>query len=108
MLPHMRWDTPQSQDLFRALTRIKNPKQMGFFLRDLLTAEEITEFSRRWRTAQLLAAQETYETIQKKTGLSSTTIARISKWLTRGTGGYRTAIKTAQHHTHHHTRLSVE
>ena len=30
-----------------------------------------------------------YEEIEKETGMSSTTIARIQKWLVNGMGGYR-------------------
>ena len=31
--------------------------------------------------------------IEKETGMSSTTIARINKWLTNGMGGYRLILK---------------
>lgn len=62
------------------------------FLRDLLTASEIKEFSNRWKVAQMLDQKIAYEVIEKKTGMSSTTIARISKWLNKGKGGYRLMI----------------
>ena len=68
------------------------------FLRDLLTEEEIEEFARRFQTAQLLSADVPYTQIQAATGLSSTTIARVSKWLQGEQGGYRLVIDRLHHH----------
>lgn len=63
------------------------------FLRDLLTEEEIKEFANRFEVAKLLAEKKPYLEIVKSTGMSSTTIARIQKWLTNGMGGYKLVLK---------------
>lgn len=94
------WDNPQSTELLSAILDLKNPKEAKQFFRDLLTEKEIAEFSSRWQAAQMLANDNPYSQIQKKTGLSSTTVARISKWLNQGKGGYKLAISRI-HHSHH-------
>ena len=98
-----RWDNKKSQNLFMAVLSLQNLGEAKIFFRDLLTEEEILEFSRRYEAAGLLEARISYILIQKKTGLSSTTIARISKWLNGKLGGYRLALDRA---AHHHTLLS--
>jgi uncharacterized protein YerC len=51
----------------------------------------------RWRVARMLHAGSTYREIESATGLSSRTIARISRWLRQGKGGYRRQLA---HHSH--------
>ena len=51
------------------------------FLRDLLSEKEILEFCRRFDVAKMLLDKKSYQEIEKKTNMSSTTIARISKFL---------------------------
>ncbi|PIR92707.1 hypothetical protein COU01_00340 [Candidatus Falkowbacteria bacterium CG10_big_fil_rev_8_21_14_0_10_44_15] len=100
-----KWDNKNTNDLIVALLSLKNTTDMKRFLRDLLTENEIVEFGKRWQTAQLLNANIPYTSIVKKTGLSSTTVARISKWLKNGTGGYRVALNKTHHHTHQNGAL---
>lgn len=75
--------------LYKAVLSLKTEKECGKFFRDLLTEPEIKEFSNRWQVAQMLNQKKSYETIENQTGMSSTTIARISKWLNSGKGGYK-------------------
>lgn len=77
---------------------LKNKNEARRFLRDLLTAGEIEEFSNRWQAAQMLNKGISYIEIVKDTGLSSTTVARISKWLKKGMGGYRLMLKRLNAH----------
>lgn len=85
--------------LIRAILTLHNPKEAKAFLRDLLTENELHEFANRWKAARLLAESISYVEIQNQTGLSSTTIARISKWLHKGMNGYKTMLNRA-HRTH--------
>jgi TrpR-related protein YerC/YecD len=85
-------DAKSATELYSAILQIRTIEEARMFFRDLLTEEEIVEFGARWRVAQLLDAKVPYSEIEKKTGLSSTTIARISKWLSNGLGGYRLLI----------------
>ena len=41
----------------------------------------------------MLDKKISYEKIEKETGMSSTTIARVQKWLTNGKGGYKLMLK---------------
>jgi len=91
------WNNKNSKDLFNTITRLKTEKQARNFLRDLLTEQEIIEFSNRWKAAQMLEEKISYAKICKQTGLSSRTVARISKWLNLGMGGYKKMINELHH-----------
>ena len=83
---------PQAERLWKAVRSLKNTRELKRFLRDLLTEQEISEFSRRFRAAEMLYTGVPYSKIIKETKLSSTTVARISKWLHTGEGGYKIAL----------------
>ncbi|MBI2624628.1 hypothetical protein HYW67_04065 [Candidatus Parcubacteria bacterium] len=91
-LPKNRWDTKDSKHLFHAILELETVDEAKRFFRDLLTENEIIEFSRRWRVARLLSRGTPYTKIEAATGMSSTTIARIHRWLKSGMGGYRSMI----------------
>ncbi len=80
-------------ELSQAILSLKTEDECRRFLRDLLTEAEIKEFANRWKVAQMLNKKVPYEQIAKETGMSSTTIARVQKWLIKGKGGYRLVLK---------------
>ena len=94
------WCNSNSEALFETILALKNTEEAKCFFRDLLTEQEIIEFGKRWQAVRMLNENVPYVKIQKATGLSSTTIARISKWLNEGMGGYRLMLKrmSGQHH----------
>lgn len=75
-----------------ALSKIYSKERIFEFMLDLLTEKEILEFSRRFEVAKMLDDGISYARIEKKTGMSSTTIARISKALNSENMGYRNAL----------------
>lgn len=100
------------KELYQAILLLENEEECKAFLRDLLTEAEIKEFSNRWKVARLLDQHIPYEKIVKETGMSSTTIARISKWLTGEIGGYQLIINKLENmkiinsiSNSHHTSL---
>ena len=98
----------ESRDLYKAILSLKNESECKKFLRDLLTEAEIKELANRWKVARMLNMKVDYKTIEKETGMSSTTIARVQKWLTSGMGGYRLMLKRLANSSHHSpTRLAV-
>jgi TrpR-related protein YerC/YecD len=99
------WDNKKTDSLIKAFLALRNKKEAKKFLRDLLTPEELEEFGNRWQTAQMLSRNISYTTIRGKTGLSPRTIARISKWLKQGMGGYKIIINRFA--KHHHILLPV-
>lgn len=85
-------------ELTDAILALKNRNEAGRFLRDLLTEKELIEFGNRWKAARMLAKNIPYTEIEKETGLSSTTVARVSKWLNNGKNGYKLILKRLNHH----------
>lgn len=98
----------KTKNLYGAVLSLTTETEMKKFFRDLLTEAEIKEFSNRWAVARMLDDKVSYEKIEQKTGMSSTTIARINKWVKSGTGGYQLVLKRLNNTTaknHHHTPL---
>jgi TrpR-related protein YerC/YecD len=95
----VNWNAKENKQLIQAFLTLKSEDEVKRFLRDLMTAPEIKEFSNRLETARLLTKDVQYNAIIESTGLSSTTIARIGKWLKGPIGGYRLVLNKL-HHTH--------
>ena len=101
----------EEKELFKAILLLRTEEECRKFFRDLLTVAEIKEFANRWKAAQMLDQKIPYEEIAKDTGMSSTTIARISKWLTSGMGGYELMLKrinTNKNKKYHHKPFQAE
>ena len=94
----MDWNTKENRQFFEAILTLKNADEAKRFLRDLMTEGEIKEFANRLEAASLLSKDVQYNAISEGTGLSSTTIARISKWLKGSLGGYRLVLSRINHH----------
>jgi len=95
-----KWNNKKTKDLFKAILALKNIDEAKRFFRDLLTEQEIIEFGKRWEAAKMLSKKTPYSQVEKETGLSSTTVARVSKWLNKGMKGYKLILKRlAVHHT---------
>jgi TrpR-related protein YerC/YecD len=93
----MNWEKRENNALMQALRCVNTDDEMRRFLRDLLTEGEIEEFAKRFSAAQMLSDGVPYSSIEKSTGLSSTTIARVSKWLNGKGEGYKTVIARIHH-----------
>lgn len=84
--------SPEVDDLLSVLAQMDNEDEIYSLLEDLFTIREIRETSQRLAVAQLLDQGQSYSSIVGKTGASATTIARVSKCLSHGSGGYRHAL----------------
>ena len=98
-----KWDNKTTEELTAAICSLKSRQEAKKFLRDLLTPQEIIEFGKRWQAARMLSKNVPYSKIEKETGLSSTTVARVSRWLNQGMGGYKLMINRLVN-DHHHTQ----
>jgi len=94
----MDWKSNENQRLIQAILALRTNDEARRFLRDLMTKKEIEEFAKRLKAAEMLTAKIPYSVIEQKTGLSSTTVARVSKWLNGKEGGYKTIINRLHHH----------
>ena len=96
-MSHRLW-TREADALLRTILSLPNLRQARRFFRDLMTEDEIRMIVDRWRVARMLHAGRSYREIEAETGLSSRTIARISRWLKHGEGGYRRMLTRPRHH----------
>ena len=84
--------TPEVDNLAFALAKLDDSDIIFALLEDMCTIREIKETSQRLDVARLLAAGKSYSAIEQITGASATTIARVSKCLSYGSGGYAAAL----------------
>jgi len=91
-------DNKRIGELIEAVLALKNREEARRFLRDLMTEKELIEFGNRWKAARMLADGVIYTEIENETRLSSTTVARVSKWLNKGMGGYKLMLKRINNH----------
>lgn len=80
------------EDLLRVFAEMDDVEDVFALLEDLFTIHEIRETSQRLEVARLLSAGNSYTEIERATGASATTIARVSKCLSSGSGGYEKAF----------------
>ena len=80
-------------ELYSAILSLKDLREAKSFFRDLLTVGEIKEFAERWKVAAMLTKKVPYTRIIGETVLSSRTVARVARWVKKGTGGYRLVLK---------------
>lgn len=82
-----------STPLLHIITHIDNTDDAFSFLRDLLTEAELIEFNQRLIIAYMLEQGISYKKIEEDTSASSTTIARVSKFLQGKFGGYKKFLR---------------
>jgi len=87
-------NAPDIEPLSEALLELQGLEESERFLRDLLTPGEIKTLVERWRVARLLdKGGFSYREISEMTGASTTTVTRVSRFLTQEPHqGYRTIL----------------
>lgn len=93
----MNWNSKENNRLIQAILSLDTEDETKRFLRDLMTEKEIQEFAKRLKAAEMLTEKTPYTVIEKETGLSSATVARVAKWLNGKEGGYRSIINKLRH-----------
>ena len=81
------------EDLLEVFAGLTRPDDVFALLEDLFTVREIKDTSQRLDVARMLRMGSSYAVIEKATGASATTIARVSKALNYGAGGYGLAFE---------------
>lgn len=81
-------------DLAGAIVSIGNLTEARDFLADLCTPAEVHTLAERWHVAQLLdEGALTYREIHEATGVSTTTIVRVARFLRQeANAGYRAIL----------------
>ena len=77
-----------------ALLLLRSPAEARALLADLCTPAEIRTIAERWHVARLLdEGALTYREIHEATGVSTTTIVRVARFLRQeDNGGYRVLL----------------
>ncbi len=85
-------------DLCRALLTPGDENAMRRLLVDLCTPAEIRTLAERWHVARLLDGSDlSYREIQEATGVSTTTVVRVARFLKQEPHqGYRLALDSAR------------
>ena len=91
-------DAGIADDLADALVMLDDLDSARAFLADLCTPAEVHSLAERWQVARLLDAGElTYREIHDATGVSTTTIVRVARFLRQETNsGYRLLLDRAK------------
>lgn len=76
-------------DLMSAICALNNKDEALQFFTDLCTPAELESMADRWQVVPLLRQGIPYRTIHEQTGVSVTTITRVARCLSFGTGGYK-------------------
>ncbi|WP_298624668.1 YerC/YecD family TrpR-related protein [uncultured Legionella sp.] len=76
-------------ELMDAIGLLKNKDEAMQFFTDLCTPAELESMADRWQVVPLLRQGIPYRTIHEQTGVSVTTITRVARCLSFGTGGYQ-------------------
>ena len=88
-----RQEALAERNLCTALASLESPEEVRAFLRDLCTPAEIQAMADRWVVVDLLRRDLPYREIHRRSGVSVTTIGRVARFLTSGSGGYETAAQ---------------
>ena len=82
----------EENELFKAILALENLEECKEFLYDLCTPSEIEEFSSRWLIARLLNEKKPYRQIASETGVSTTTVGRVARYVRHGSNGYNVIL----------------
>ena len=88
----MSIDEIDINDLYSVLIKLKTVEECKQFISDLCTPKEIMQMAQRVAAAKLLMQGDTYETVIKKTEISSATLSRVSRAVKNGEG-YKKVLK---------------
>ncbi|WP_428096814.1 YerC/YecD family TrpR-related protein [Candidatus Rariloculus sp.] len=79
--------------LYQAILSLRTDDECRRFISDLCTPAELEALIDRWSVVAHLNDGLSYRTIHELTGVSVTTIGRVARFLTNGSGGYRVALE---------------
>jgi TrpR-related protein YerC/YecD len=80
--------TRRFDELVDAFARLRDPRLVAAFLKDLCTSAELDAMGQRLQVARLVDEGVAYQEISRRTGASTATVTRVAQWLRRGEGGY--------------------
>jgi len=79
--------------LFNKMARIKDTRQMGDFLGDVLFESELVMIVRRLQIAKMLERGAQYSEIKRELEVGDSTIAEVRRNLETSSGGFKRFVK---------------
>ena len=79
-------------ELYEIIIKLKTVEDCKALLDDLCTFKEVEQMAQRAYAAKLFLEGRTYNEIIAETDISSTTLSRISRAVSHGSGGYKKFI----------------
>ncbi len=79
------------RDLFQTILALETIEECESFFKDLCTIKEVEAMAQRLYAARLIAGGKTFTQIEELTGISSTTLSRVSQAYRYGSG-YKKAL----------------
>ena len=80
-------------ELYRIIADLASAEECELLFEDLCTKKEVEKMAERLYAAKLLMSGMTYNQVIAETDISSATLARVSKCIQFGEGGYESIIK---------------
>lgn len=80
-------------ELFEEILKLETIEECQRFFDDLCTINELESMLQRIRAAKMLLQNKTFQEVIKETQISSATLARVSKCIKYGEGGYKEIIE---------------
>ncbi len=88
-----RQQSRSQNELFDAISTLQDVAECRKFFTDLCTPAELQALVDRWQVVKYLQKDLPYRKIHDLTGVSVTTIGRVARCLSDGSGGYQTVIE---------------
>src|SRR5580693_3192983 len=88
-----RQEALAERNLVSAMLTLRSVDECRAFLRDLCTPAELQAMADRWAVVECLRRGLAYRQIHQQTGVSTTTIGRVARYLAQGNGGYALAAQ---------------
>ena len=80
-------------ELYSEIVKLDSVEECELFLGDLCTIKELYSMAQRLKAAKMLLEGKTYNEVIEETDISSATLARVSKCVRYGKGGYKNVIE---------------
>ena len=81
------------KELFEQILKLETIEECQKFFDDLCTINELEAMLQRIKAAKMLLQEKTFQEVIKETQISSATLARVSKCIKYGDGGYKQILE---------------
>ena len=81
------------KELFDEILKLETEEECERFFDDLCTINELDAMLQRIKAAKMLLEDKTFQEVIKETQISSATLARVSKCIKYGDGGYKDILE---------------